>query len=1031
MPAWREIGVLVLATVVSVACCTVAFAIPANSTILLSRPSGLGALPVPGDNFSSLGPKALSGDGNHVVFVSAADDLGVSDARQHVWFRDTLAGTTTLVDRVAGGGPPADGDALIAALSRDASTVCFLSEATNLVPGATGVHVFVATLSTGAIVLADRATGAGGAVGNADAAFCSLDATGTRVVFESDADNLVPNDTNTEEDIFVRDLGADTTERVSLNAMGLQASGGGRNPSISGDGLKVAFASGDGLVADDDNNTQDVFVWNRQTSTLVRASLGTGSVEANGPSFENALDDTGSFVAFTSVADNLEPGDTNGRFDVFWRALGSDTTILVSRATGGSGALGDDHAFSPAISGDGLGVAFRSGATNFGDGPPPPGGGRVYLRRLGTNVTTLLSRATGATGDLADADAATPSLATAPTVAVFASSASNLDPGASGEFPEVFRRTLSGTPETTLVSRPGGTAARNALVNDSRLPFGSRAVGAEGRLVVFESTANGLDPAASDALSHVFVRDTVSNTTTLVDRGPGPAGTIADARAEGASIAASGSHVAFLSSATNLLAGVTGRQVYVRDLATGGLEVASRADGPAGALAAAVNSTSPALSADGRRVVFIADDPLVSGDTNGQRDVYLRDLVAGTTTLVSVAAGGGAGDDRSFRPSLSHDGMRVAFTSRATNLLPGGPIAGDHVYVRDLLAGTTVLVDRDEGGAPGTGRADSPEISGAGTHVAFHDDQALTSDAIPQGGAIFVRDLAADVTVIASREDGPEGAVVGASFAVVSIDRDGTRVGWVGASAGLPGGADTQQAYVRDLAAGTTRLVSAVGGTVTTPADAASVTVALDASGACAAFESNGGNLTALAYPTRDFAQVYLRALDDRCLATASTTSTTLITTSTTLPPGSGTAIPAKTVVLRPGKLVKLVAKGFPAPAGALGDPTVGGGSLVVEGASGSASFPLASSGWKAVGRGEPRGFKFKGGGCRATVLRRRIKVACRGETGALQLPEPGPLRILLVVGNEAYCAECGGTSAGRPTRVFKRGACPAPATCP
>jgi hypothetical protein len=83
------------------------------------------------------------------------------------------------------------------------------------------------------------------------------------------------------------------------------------------------------------------------------------------------------------------------------------------------------------------------------------------------------------------------------------------------------------------------------------------------------------------------------------------------------------------------------------------------------------------------------------------------------------------------------------------------------------------------------------------------------------------------------------------------------------------------------------------------------------------------------------------------------------------------------------------------------------------------------------VGRREPKGFKFESASCRVTRLWRRIKAACRGETGGLTLPEPGPLQILLVAEGAAYCVECGGTPAGRANRVFKRRAYPAPATCP
>jgi Tol biopolymer transport system component len=535
-----------------------------NSTILISRPTGLGALPETGENSGVAGRGGMSGDGRFVVFTSGADDLGVRDTHIHVWVRDTVSGTTTLVDRLPGGGAAGDGNAFGAAISRDGGTVCFLGTATNLVAGITGTHVFAVTLATGAIVVADRANGAAGAVANGTPFRCALDATGLRLAFDSDANNLVPLDNNFTFDVFVRHLAADATERVSVDSNEIELSEAALFPTINADGTRIAFQTSAAL-AGDTNGFTDVYVRDRVAGTTVRASVGTGGVQGNGTSAEAAIDDAGTHVAFASTATTLDlGGDGNGVADVFWRDLVSDTTILVSRATGGAGALGDGQSIGAAISGDGLGVAFESSAGNLGAGTPPASGKWIYLRRLGTNVTSLLSRATGAAGDAANASANGASLGTAPTVVTWGSRASNLDPDASGEFFQVFKRDVS---TTTLVSRPTGTGPRAATVNDSAAG-GPRAISADGRFVVFTSEADGLDPAAAGIVRHVFVRDTLENTTTLVSRGAGPAGVPADGRSEVCAIAANGTHVAFVSRATNLLAGVTDVQVYVRDLTT-------------------------------------------------------------------------------------------------------------------------------------------------------------------------------------------------------------------------------------------------------------------------------------------------------------------------------------------------------------------------------------------------------------------------------------------------------------------------------
>ena len=1011
----RAIGV---PTVALALCCVPASAAGPNSTLLISRPSGLGALPIPGDGDSGVGRNAISGDGRKIVFISVADDLGVHDAAGHVWVRDTVADTTTLVDRVPGGGAPGDGLVTSAAISRDGSSVCLVGSSTNLVAGVTGTHVFVVTLSSGAIAVADRAAGVAGALGNGGPAECALDASGARVVFESLASNLVSDDTNGAIDVFVRDLVAGSTARVSEDSAGGQAPSGGRRGAINGDGTRIAFVSSDPLIAGDTNGLDDVYVRDTQADSLVRASVGEGGVQANGISGEPAIDDGGGHVAFSSRADNLDPGgDTNGKIDIYWRDLGGDTIVAVSRATGAGGPLADGDCSSPAISGDGLGVAFQSRAANLGGGTPQSQ--LAYLRRLDTNETFVLSRADGAGGEVANRFSGIPSLGAVPTASAWVSQASNLDADASGEFPQVFKRDLSGEPATVLVSRPTGTAARSAAVNISFV--GPRSISADGRLVAFVSRADGIDPAAAGPLGHVFVRDTVTDLTTLVSRGPGATGAVANGDSFHGAIGAAGTHVAFLSAATNLLPGVGGSQIYVRDLVTGDLEVASRADGVTGALATAIIADRPDISAGGMRVVFATRDALVAADGNGVGDVYLRDLEAGTTTLVSAGTGGGAGDGASSSPTLSDDGRRVAFVSVASNLLGGAPVSGTHLYVRDLETGVTALADRrSTDGAPGSGRVLSPEISGSGSRIAFLALEALTPEAISPSGGLYVRDLTSGATILAGRGDGAGGAAA-ASPVSYAISGDGARVSFGDEGPGLPGPANTLQIFVRDLGADTTTLASAADGTAATPANADAGGSALSAGGGCVAFDTHADNLTAPAYATRDFRQVHLRTMTGQCPEQPAA------------PLPSGTPIAARSLVLRPGKLLKFVAD---SPVGLFtlaGNPAAGGGRLAVTGTAGSASYDLPGTGWKAVGRRRPKGFEFKGDRCRLSLLEKRIKGTCRGDTGSLRLPEPGALAIVLIVGaqNAAFCAQCGGKAAGKPERVFKRKRCGAPPTCP
>src|SRR5262249_8574251 len=175
------------------------------------------------------------------------------------------------------------------------------------------------------------------------------------------------------------------------------------NATLSSDGRFVAFDSGASNLdpADTDHNL-DVFVRDRQTNTttLVSRASGTGGAKANNPSQDAAISADGRYVAFESFSTNLPPDANRGIEQVFVRDLQTNTTTLVSRASGANAPEGDDESDSPAISADGRFVAFTSLASNL---DPADGltGGNLFVRDLQTNTTTLISRASGATGALA------------------------------------------------------------------------------------------------------------------------------------------------------------------------------------------------------------------------------------------------------------------------------------------------------------------------------------------------------------------------------------------------------------------------------------------------------------------------------------------------------------------------------------------------------------------------------------------------------------------------------------------------------
>src|SRR5688572_4209052 len=173
--------------------------------------------------------------------------------------------------------------------------------------------------------------GSGGSQGDGTSHASAISADGRYVAFASWASNLVAGDTNGSGDVFVRDRQTGTTERVSVASGGSEGDADSWEPAISADGRYVAFSSSaSNLVPDDTNGTFDVFIRDRQTGTTERVSVASDGSEGNAGSWEPVIGADGPDVAFSSLADNLVPGDTNGVMDVFVRDRQAGTTERIS-----------------------------------------------------------------------------------------------------------------------------------------------------------------------------------------------------------------------------------------------------------------------------------------------------------------------------------------------------------------------------------------------------------------------------------------------------------------------------------------------------------------------------------------------------------------------------------------------------------------------------------------------------------------------------------------------------------------------------
>lgn len=257
-----------------------------------------------------------------------------------------------------------NGGMFASVFSADSSIKAFASDDVNLVPGDTnGVSdVFVWSRDTGVTERVNISTA--GEQANGASYDAAISADGRYVAFTSVATNLVSGDSNGVSDIFVRDRQTGTTIRVSVDSSGGQANGPSYSPSMSADGRYVAFVSeASNQVAGDANGVADIFVHGLQTGTSTRISMGLAGAEANGPSRQPSISGDGRYVAFESLANNLIPNDSNGFADVF--LYDRETSTVQRISVGPNGEQGNEHSREPRISSYGLRIAFISEASNL------------------------------------------------------------------------------------------------------------------------------------------------------------------------------------------------------------------------------------------------------------------------------------------------------------------------------------------------------------------------------------------------------------------------------------------------------------------------------------------------------------------------------------------------------------------------------------------------------------------------------------------------------------------------------------------
>jgi Tol biopolymer transport system component len=478
---------------------------------------------------------------------------------------------------------------------------------------------------------------------------------------------------------------AQVTQRVSLASNGVQGNRDSSYGLITPDGRYVAFTSqATNLVPGDTNGSYDVFVRDRTTGITERVSVGAGGVEANGDSYLGGITPDGRYVAFGSAASNLVPGDTNGQYDGFVRDRWNHTTEIVS--------LSYLH-----LPGDGA-----SGADGISDD------GRFV---------------------------------------VFASDATNLVPGDTNGFADVFvydRR--ADTIERVSTDSNGGEAEP---FFDDEYACG---ISGDGRYVVFASDAGNLVPGDTNGDPDIFVKDRETGVTTRVN-----VSTSGQEQQDyccyewqGCSISHNGRYVGFLSGADNLVPGDTNGMIdaFVHDMRTGETErVSVSSNGVEGD----DWSWTPYISDDGRYAAFpsLASN-LVPPDSNGKYNIFLRDRVERTTVRIDMNSYGVPTGAASDLDGISPDGRYVVFDSRGFDMVPGDTNSAMDVFVRDRLGGLdfTRVCEPSANGVIDCPCSNPPATGGSGCDNAAHTGGALL---LAFGGTF----LSCDSLLLRSVDEGP------------------------------------------------------------------------------------------------------------------------------------------------------------------------------------------------------------------------------------------------------------------------------------
>lgn len=364
------------------------------------------------------------------------------------------------------------------------------------------------------------------------------------------------------------------------------------------------------------------------------------------------------------------------------------------------------------MSKDGRYIAFSSAASNLVAGDTN-GKHDIFVKDKTTGTTTRVNVSSG--GSQATTDTAESIISGNGQFVLFASDSTNLIASDTNNKVDLFLRDLQAGTTEAISSTPGGTQGNN---HSGAIGFD---ISADGRFVVFSSSATNLVAGDTNGVDDVFIKDRKLNTLQLVSKSSG--GTLGNASSRRPSVSCDGAYISFTSYSTNLVAsdsnGVS--DVFLVERIGGdsikNVTLAGNGD---------VGSNDPALiSCDSSSLVFTSSATnLVAGDTNSREDIFTYNILAETFERISVSTAGVQASFHSDHPSISADGKYVAFDSGASNLVSGDTNATSDVFLRDRIGGTTERVSMRTASTQASGGSFMSSISADGQFVVYNSFDA-------------------------------------------------------------------------------------------------------------------------------------------------------------------------------------------------------------------------------------------------------------------------------------------------------------------